>query len=139
MLVNASGRTLYRYTPDKKGKSTCSGQCAAYWPALMAKGKVTAGAGASASLVGTIKRGKSLQVTYAGWPLYTYVGDTKAGQMTGEGTEKIWYVVSPTGALVKKAVAGHEHDHAGNDDVLGRFGLGLGVTASAVATPRTDR
>jgi len=106
VLVNASGRTLYRYTPDKKGKSNCSGKCATYWPPLMAKGKVTAGAGASASLVGTIKRGTGLQVTYAGWPLYTYVGDTKAGQMTGEGTEKTWYVVSPAGALVKKAVAG---------------------------------
>ena len=106
VLVNASGRTLYRYTPDKKGKSTCSGKCATYWPPFMAKGKVTAGAGASGSLVGTIKRGKGLQVTYAGWPLYTYVGDTKAGQITGEGTEKTWYVVSATGALVKKAVAG---------------------------------
>jgi predicted lipoprotein with Yx(FWY)xxD motif len=106
VLVNASGRTLYRYTPDKKGKSTCSGQCAAYWPALMAKGKVTAGTGANAKLVGTIKRGSGLQVTYAGWPLYTYVGDKKAGQMTGEGVEKTWYVVTTTGALVKKAVAG---------------------------------
>ena len=106
VLVNASGRTLYRYTPDKKGKSNCSGQCAAFWPPLMAKGKVTAGAGASASLVGTIKRGAGLQVTYAGWPLYTFAGDKKAGQMTGEGNEKTWYVVSPTGALVKKAVAG---------------------------------
>jgi predicted lipoprotein with Yx(FWY)xxD motif len=106
VLVDASGRTLYRYTPDKKGKSNCSGKCATFWPPLMAKGKATAGAGASASLVGTIKRGKGLQVTYAGWPLYTFVGDTKAGQMTGEGNEKTWYVVSPTGALVKKAVAG---------------------------------
>jgi predicted lipoprotein with Yx(FWY)xxD motif len=106
VLVNASGRTLYRYTPDKKGKSNCSGQCATYWPPLMAKGNATAGTGANAKLVGTIKRGSGLQVTYAGWPLYTYVGDKKAGQMTGEGSEKTWYVVSTAGALVKKAVAG---------------------------------
>jgi predicted lipoprotein with Yx(FWY)xxD motif len=106
VLVNAGGRTLYRYTPDKKGKSTCSGQCATYWPPLMAKGKATAGAGANAKLVGTIKRGAGLQVTYAGYPLYTYAGDKKAGQMTGEGVEKTWYVVTATGALVKKAVVG---------------------------------
>jgi len=106
VLVGATGHTLYRYTPDKKGKTNCTGQCSAYWPPLMAKGKVTAGAGANAKLVGTIKRGSGLQVTYAGWPLYTYVGDKAAGQMTGEGFMKTWYVVSATGALVKKAVAG---------------------------------
>ena len=73
----------------------------------MAKGtaKPTAGTGASSALVGTIKRGKGLQVTYAGFPLYTYVGDAKAGQVKGEGTDKTWYVVSTKGALVKKAVA----------------------------------
>jgi predicted lipoprotein with Yx(FWY)xxD motif len=106
VLVDASGRTLYRYTPDKKNKSNCTGKCASFWPPLMAKGKATAGTGATAGLVGTIKRGSGLQVTYAGWPLYTFVGDKKAGQMTGEGNEKIWWVVSTTGALVKKAVAG---------------------------------
>ncbi len=72
----------------------------------MAKGKLTAGSGANAKLVGTIKRGSGLQVTYAGYPLYTYVGDTKSSQITGEGTEKTWYVVSASGALVEKAVAG---------------------------------
>ena len=81
VLVSSTGRTLYRYTPDSKGHNTCSGQCATYWPAYMLKGtaKPTAGSGASASLLGTIKHGKGLQVTYAGYPLYTYVGDTKAG------------------------------------------------------------
>ena len=86
----------------------------------MAKGKSRRPVPArTRSCVGTIKRGKGLQVTYAGWPLYTYVGDTKAGQMTGEGMEKTWYVVSAKGALVKKAVAGNEHDHddADHDDL----------------------
>ena len=107
VLVSSSGRTLYRYTPDSKGHNTCTGSCGTYWPAYMVKGKAkpTAGSGASAALVGTIKHGKGLQVTYAGYPLYTYVGDTKAGQVNGEGKEKTWYVVDTKGALVKKAVA----------------------------------
>jgi predicted lipoprotein with Yx(FWY)xxD motif len=108
VLVSSSGRTLYRYTPDSKGKSsTCSGTCASYWPAYVLKGtaKPTAGSGASSSLLGTVKRGKSLQVTYAGYPLYFYVGDTKAGAIKGEGTDKTWYVVNAKGALVKKAIA----------------------------------
>jgi predicted lipoprotein with Yx(FWY)xxD motif len=107
VLVSSTGRTLYRFTPDSKNKNTCKGQCATYWPAYMAKGsaKPTAGTGTSSALIGTIKHGKGLQVTYGGFPLYTYVGDTKAGQMNGEGKDKTWYVVSTKGALVKKAVA----------------------------------
>jgi predicted lipoprotein with Yx(FWY)xxD motif len=107
VLVSASGRALYRYTPDSKGHNTCSGACATYWPALVLKGttKPTGGSGANSALLGTIKHGKSLQVTYGGYPLYMYVGDTKAGQSNGEGKDKTWYLVDAKGALVKKAVA----------------------------------
>ena len=107
VLVSASGRTLYRYTPDSKGHNTCSGTCATYWPAFVLKGttKATAGSGANSGMLGTIKHGKSLQVTYGGYPLYMYVGDTKSGQVNGEGKDSTWYVVSAKGDLVKKAVA----------------------------------
>lgn len=107
VLVSAGGHTLYRYTPDSKGHNTCSGSCATYWPAYVLKGtaKPTAGSGASSGLLGTIKHGKSLQVTYAGYPLYMYVGDSKAGQVNGEGKDKTWYVIDSKGALVKKAVS----------------------------------
>ena len=109
VLVNAHGRTLYRYTLDKKGVSNCKGACAKYWPALVVKGTVkpTASSGANASLLGTIKRSPGVrQVTYAGFPLYNYAGDSKAGDVKGEGFEKTWYVVDSKGALVKHAVSG---------------------------------
>ncbi len=108
VLVNSHGRTLYRYTPDKKGVSTCKGACAKYWPALVVNGttKPTAGGGAKASLLATIKRAPGVrQVTYAGYPLYTYAGDGKSGDVKGEGFEKIWYVVDAKGGLVKQAVS----------------------------------
>jgi predicted lipoprotein with Yx(FWY)xxD motif len=107
VLVTASGRALYRYTPDSKGHNTCTGTCATYWLAYTLKGtaKPTAGSGANSALLGTIKHGKSLQVTYAGYPLYMYVGDSKAGQSNGEGKDKTWYLVDTKGALVKKAVS----------------------------------
>ena len=108
ILVSSSGMTLYRYTPDKKNVSVCSGACATYWPPLLVKGtaKPTVGSGASASLLGTTKRSNgALQVTYAGYPLYLYAGDKKAGNVNGQGFQKTWYVVSATGALVKHAVA----------------------------------
>jgi predicted lipoprotein with Yx(FWY)xxD motif len=121
VLVSSSGKTLYRYTPDKKGKSVCSGSCAAFWPPLVVKGKSvcsgscaafwpplvvkgkpTAGAGANSGLLGTVKRANGvLQVSYAGYPLYFYAGDKKAGDVKGQGYQSRWYVVNTKGALVK--------------------------------------
>jgi len=110
MLVSANGRTLYRYTVDSKGVNRCTGVaiCNKYWPPLLVKATVkpTAGTGVVASLLGTIKAKAAgmRQVTYAGFPLYTFTGDSKAGQVNGEGFEKTWYVVNAKGALVKSAV-----------------------------------
>ena len=110
VLVNSSGRTLYRYTIDKRGVNKCTAvaACAKFWPRLLVKGtaKPTAGAGANASLLGTIKQPKGVsQVSYAGFPLYTYTGDTKSGEANGEGFEGTWYMVNTKGALVKHAIA----------------------------------
>lgn len=107
VLVNASGMTLYRYTLDKKGVSACGAGCVGFWPPyLKGKAKLTAGTGANAALLGTIKRSNGvLQVSYAGFPLYVYAGDKKPGAVAGEGFEKKWYLVSAAGAMVKHAVA----------------------------------
>jgi predicted lipoprotein with Yx(FWY)xxD motif len=110
VLVSASGRTLYRYTLDSKGVNRCTSValCNKYWPALLIKAsaKPMVGSGLSASLIGTIKAKAAgmMQVTYAGFPLYTFAGDSKAGQTNGEGFEKQWFVVNTKGALVKSAV-----------------------------------
>ena len=111
ILVNARGRTLYRYTVDRKSVNLCSADatCNKYWPPMLVKAgaKPTAGAGAKAAKLGTIKSKKAgmRQVTYAGWPLYFFAGDTGAAQTKGQGFEKEWYVVNTSGALVKHAVA----------------------------------
>lgn len=107
ILVDAQGRTLYLFAPDKNGTSTCYGSCATYWPPLLTAGKPTAGAGVKSSLLGmtTRKDGKH-QVTYNGHPLYTYVGDSAAGKTKGEGLNLsggLWWVVSPAGKAVKSS------------------------------------
>src|SRR5437773_401299 len=51
ILVTAQGRSLYLFAPDKRGKSTCYGSCATYWPPLLVTGKPTAGTGVKASLL----------------------------------------------------------------------------------------
>jgi predicted lipoprotein with Yx(FWY)xxD motif len=110
VLVGSNRHTLYRYTPDSKGVNRCSSvpACAKYWPRLLVKSSVkpAAGTGVKASLLGTIKATSTMrQVTYGGFPLYTFAGDTKAGQVNGQGFEKTWYVVNTNGALVKHAVS----------------------------------
>lgn len=110
VLVGATGKTLYRYTVDSKGVNRCSGDpaCSKYWPPLLVKPTVkpTAGTGVNASLLGTINAKSGMrQVTYAGFPLYFFSGDAKAGQTSGEGFESKWYVVNTKGALVKHAVS----------------------------------
>jgi predicted lipoprotein with Yx(FWY)xxD motif len=105
ILVNSSGRTLYLFGKDKRGKSACVGQCATFWPPLIAKGKPHAMGGAKASLLGTTKRSDGrMQVTYNHHPLYTFVKDKKKGQTNGEGLNAFgaeWYAVSPAGSKVE--------------------------------------
>jgi predicted lipoprotein with Yx(FWY)xxD motif len=103
VLVAANGRTLYLFTADKGKTSTCYGQCASFWPPLVAT-KPSAGAGAKASLLGTTKRkdGK-LQVTYAGHPLYFFAKDKKAGDVNGQAVVHFgggWWVVAAAGLKV---------------------------------------
>ncbi len=108
ILVTTSGKTLYRYTVEGKGMVKCNGTCAAAWPPLLAtgKGKPAAGTGLEAAKLGTVKRSDGkLQVTYGGYPLYLFKGDTKAGVANGQGDDNVWYVVAPSGAVVKKTAA----------------------------------
>ena len=109
ILVDGRGRTLYLFEKDKHGKSTCTGQCAGFWPPLIASGKPLAAAGAKASLLGTIKRSDGrLQVTYNHHPLYTFVKDKRKGQTNGEAVNAFgaeWYALSPAGAKVAKSNA----------------------------------
>ncbi|TMM08724.1 MAG: hypothetical protein E6F98_15755 [Actinobacteria bacterium] len=110
VLVGSTGKTLYRYTVDSKGVNRCTSNaaCNKYWPPLLVKAtaKPIAGGGASASLIGTIKAAHGMrQVTYAGFPLYFFAGDTKAGETSGQGFQSQWYVVNTKGAFVKHAVS----------------------------------
>jgi predicted lipoprotein with Yx(FWY)xxD motif len=101
ILVDATGRTLYLFTKDDRSKVTCTGACTSAWPPLVISGHATAGAGVTASLLGTDPGpGGHPVATYGGWPLYTFAGDTAAGQAVGEGLDEFgghWYAVTPSG------------------------------------------
>ena len=104
VLVDSKGRTVYLFQKDTGSMSTCSGACATDWPPVTTTGKPTAGSGLTASMVGTTTRSDGTkQVTYNGHPLYTYVGDQKAGDTNGQGVSAfgaLWYAVSPSGSTV---------------------------------------
>ena len=105
VLVNSKGFVLYVFAPDKHSKVTCKGNCATVWPPLRVSGKETAGGSAKASLLGADKNPSGGKVvTYAHWPLYTYIADTKPGQASGQDTKLnggYWYVISPSGKVIK--------------------------------------
>jgi predicted lipoprotein with Yx(FWY)xxD motif len=105
ILVDSKGRTLYLFVADTSSSSTCSGACAGAWPPLTTTGKPVAGSGVKASLLGTTKRSDgTLEVTYAGHPLYYYAGDTTSGQTTGQALSQFgapWYVLAPSGTAIK--------------------------------------
>ncbi|MDF1499021.1 MAG: hypothetical protein P1P76_00905 [Anaerolineales bacterium] len=101
ILVDAEGLTLYLFTNDTPGKSTCYDGCAANWPALIVDGDFIGGEGIDADLLAATTRDDgSMQVTYNGWPLYYYVLDQSPGDVSGQGVGGVWFVVSPSGAAV---------------------------------------
>jgi predicted lipoprotein with Yx(FWY)xxD motif len=94
VLTNAEGRTLYWFAPDTPTKSVCNGSCAGYWPPV--HGPLSAGPGVTGRL-GTIRRADgSIQETYNGHPLYTYIADSGPGQARGNNVDLnggYWHVV----------------------------------------------
>jgi predicted lipoprotein with Yx(FWY)xxD motif len=104
VLVDAQGHTLYLFKKDAGGKSACFGACANEWAPVRATGKPSVGSGLSASLAMTTARsdGKP-EVTYNGHPLYTFDGDQKPGDTSGQGLDDFggaWYAVSANGSQV---------------------------------------
>jgi len=106
ILVDGSGRTLYLFEADRADRSTCNSDCASVWPPLIAHGTPVAAAGVNQSLLTTTQRSDgSLEVVYNGHPLYYFVSDKQAGDITGEGISSFgaeWYVLSAAGSKVDK-------------------------------------
>jgi predicted lipoprotein with Yx(FWY)xxD motif len=120
VLVDAEGRTLYAFTKDSGDQSSCYGDCAATWPALVGRGVPAASAGVEATLVAlTERRDGSAQVTYNGMPLYHFAGDQQPGDTNGQGVGGSWFMVAPDGALVRGAAQGGNEGYQSNDGGYG--------------------
>lgn len=96
VLVDAQGFTLYSFTPDEAGEPTCTGGCAGTWPPAIVSA-VPEDPGLPGKL-GTVESPSGgMQLTYDGWPLYTYSGDTAPGQANGQGVGGVWFAMTPDG------------------------------------------
>ncbi len=101
-LADENGRSLYMYTKDTKDTSVCNGKCEVFWPPLLTTGQPVLGDGVDSKMLGTFKRKDgSMQVTYNGMPLYYYAPDKAPGDVTGQGSGSVWYVVAPDGSVTK--------------------------------------
>lgn len=95
-LVDGAGFTLYFRTTDfqSNGTSTCTGACVQTWPVFY-QADLVLPPGLNASSFHTVTRADgTMQLTYDGWPLYSYAGDAKPGETNGEGIAGIWFAVS---------------------------------------------
>ncbi|HEY3553344.1 MAG TPA: hypothetical protein VGK66_06605, partial [Solirubrobacterales bacterium] len=101
VLVDSNGMTLYDFHKDKGTTSSCYGPCAEGWPPMLTEGEPTVGNGASSSKLETTERKDgTMQVTYAGHPLYTFVEDKKPGEANGNDVSAFggqWYALKGSG------------------------------------------
>ncbi len=91
VLVAPDGMTLYTYDKDGDGISNCSGFCAVAWPPLLADDN----AEATDSFTVIARSGGDPQWAYNGQPLYLYIGDSKPGDVDGDGVDGVWHVARP--------------------------------------------
>ena len=106
-LVTPEGKALYMFTSDEQGEpSSCTDACAEAWPPMLTRGEPQHGdMGVDTEKLGTVERPGSdqRQVTYGGWPLYTYARD-QGTEITGQdvhGHGGEWYLVGPDGERIE--------------------------------------
>ena len=101
VLVDGKQLTLYGLTNDDHGTSTCVDACAMAWPPETVQGAALP-SGLDPAIFSVVTRPDGTHQLKAGmWPLYRFAGDAAPGDVNGQGTGGVWYVVTPTGGLHK--------------------------------------
>ena len=106
ILVGPDGRTLYAFTNDTNATSTCTGTCAEAWPPAVVAADWTVAPGLDSGVFSTVPREDgSLQLTAGQFPLYYFSGDARPGDLNGQGSGDVWFVVDTTARVLKDATA----------------------------------
>jgi predicted lipoprotein with Yx(FWY)xxD motif/uncharacterized cupredoxin-like copper-binding protein len=143
-FTDPQGHTLYHFTQDQNGQSSCTGGCAKEWAPLAAPASLSLPDGVDGKLTTISRADGTTQVAYNGMALYHYDDDKQAGQLEGQGEHGVWFVVSPgedfdsppTHATTKAAAATPSAD--GNVAVtLKEFSVASSATSFKVGQPYT--
>jgi len=114
VLVDSEGLTVYEFAKDQGSTSSCYGACEQGCPPVIAEGKATAGEGAMSSQLGTTKRKDgTMQVTYAGHPLYTFAEDSAPGEANGNESTAFggkWSAMDEAGEAVAGTATGESEE-----------------------------
>ena len=107
VLVNSQGRTLYHFTKDSATQIACAGSCGVTWPPVTVPSgqQPQAGSGVTGTLSVVKRPDGTQQVAMNGLPLYTYSGDTKAGDTNGQGFGGFWFALMGNGSSVSAGAA----------------------------------
>ena len=91
-LTDSRGMSLYTFDKDTDGKSACNGPCVANWPVL--KAEASDQPGDNYTII--TRDDGSRQWAHKGKPLYTFVKDQKAGDISGDGfLNGVWHLAQP--------------------------------------------
>jgi predicted lipoprotein with Yx(FWY)xxD motif len=105
-LTAQENRSVYMFSGDRENESTCYEACAVAWPPVLTEGEPVSGEGVDADKLGTTERKDgSTQVTYSGSPLYYFIQDEAAGDVSGQGSAGFggaWYLVRPNGEKIEE-------------------------------------
>ena len=120
-LTGASGRAVYLWDADTGHMSTCFGACAKAWPPVITKLAPAASGGAQRSDLGTTTRSDGLkQVTYKGHPLYYFVGDSRSGDVAGQGSNNFgakWWLVNESGSAITSGLSASAGSSGGSSSI----------------------
>jgi predicted lipoprotein with Yx(FWY)xxD motif len=125
-VLSENGRTLYVLSADRTDHSTCSSSCLTFWPPV--SGRKPAHAPGVTGMIGTtgVKTGGTT-LTVDGRPLYTFVKDSKPGDVKGEGLNEfggVWHAVSPAGRPIRAGSTGSSKGSSGSGGGYGKSGGG---------------
>ncbi|HVP94612.1 MAG TPA: hypothetical protein VMS89_05495 [Methanoregulaceae archaeon] len=98
-MTDTSGKTLYYFLKDTPGQSACTGNCTKTWPPFGAS-PVTAPSVLNVADFSSVSRADGMnQTAFMGRPLYYYSGDTRPGNVNGQGFNNLWYVANISGIV----------------------------------------
>jgi predicted lipoprotein with Yx(FWY)xxD motif len=106
VFTDAKGLTLYYFTPDTATTTACTTTCGTNWPPLLFSGSGTPTSATSVpGTLSVVNDADGNQVAYSGYLLYTFAGDSKPGDVKGQGIGGKWFVATPDLSAVSVKVS----------------------------------